>query len=86
MPRREECLIVVRKLWPYLDGALPDRLQEQVAEHLAECAACSSHFEFARAFLAALHEYGRPNVTFDSDALRTRVVQALRAADDPVSS
>ena len=78
----DECLAIVRGLWLYLDGALPDTLQERVASHLAECAACRSHVDFAAAFLAALRTYGAPNVAVDSEALRARVLQALRAAND----
>ena len=85
MLRREECLAIVRELWLYLDGALPDELQARVAAHLMECGECSSHVECARAFLAALRMYGQPSATLDSEALRSRVLHRLRAADDRVS-
>jgi predicted anti-sigma-YlaC factor YlaD len=68
-----------------LDGALPDAIQERVAEHLAECSACSSHFDFARTFLAAVRQYGCPGIALDSADLRARVLEALQSADERAS-
>jgi anti-sigma factor RsiW len=74
---RADCEDTVRRLWPYLDGRLPDREHAQVAAHLAVCRACASHFDFARDFLAALRA-ARTEATVD-DALRQRVLAALAA-------
>ena len=77
MPERSTCEAVVRQLWPYLDGAVDESLRERIVAHLATCAPCKSHFDFANAFLEAVAR-SRPDVPPD-DQLRVRVVQALRA-------
>ena len=77
MQNPELCREIVRQLWPYLDGALPDELQVRVAEHLEACDNCRSHFDFERAFLEAVHESGA--VAGDFESLRSRVVAALTA-------
>ncbi|HYS70353.1 MAG TPA: zf-HC2 domain-containing protein [Gemmatimonadaceae bacterium] len=73
--RRSECEAIVRRLWPYVDDKLPDSDRERVTRHLEECADCLSHFDFARAFLDAVHA-ARPPVREDG-ALRARVIAAL---------
>src|SRR3954469_16501664 len=73
--RRSECEAIVRRLWPYLDDKLPDTDKERVTRHLEECGDCASHFDYARAFLDAVHA-ARPAVEAD-DALRVRVLTAL---------
>ena len=73
---RSECEAIVRRLWPYLDDKLPDSDKERVTLHLEECADCLSHFDFARAFLDAVHA-AHPAAEAD-DALQARVVAALR--------
>ena len=75
MQNPEVCREIVRQLWPYLDGALPDEWQSRVAQHLEECVNCRSHYDFERAFLDAVRESGV--VSGDFTALRTRVLQAL---------
>lgn len=77
MPTRETCREIVRQLWPYLDGALPDDLQEAVAAHLATCDACRSHYDFERAFLDAVRDSAPMDDAFEP--LRERVVAALTA-------
>ena len=73
----DECRVVVRQLWPYLDGALPDRDRDLVAQHVADCSLCEPHFAFARSFLHAVQlAHGTAP---DFAALRTRVVAALAA-------
>ena len=54
MPNRSECEAVLRQLWPYLDGVISDPQRERILRHLELCTDCSSHFEFARAFLDAV--------------------------------
>jgi anti-sigma factor (TIGR02949 family) len=77
---REDCEAIVRQLWPYLDGILPNEHRERVTRHLENCADCQSHFDFAAAFLEAVGAAlpasggGEPNA-----ALRERVLAALGA-------
>jgi anti-sigma factor RsiW len=73
--RRSECEAIVRRLWPYVDDRLPDSERERVTRHIEHCADCLSHFDFARAFLDAVHA-ARP-AERDDDALLTRVLAAL---------
>ncbi|MEP6618147.1 MAG: zf-HC2 domain-containing protein [bacterium] len=77
MPKPEVCREIVRQLWPYLDGALPEEWQVRVAAHLEECANCTSHFDFERAFLDAVRDSGGLSEEFAP--LRARVVAALQA-------
>jgi anti-sigma factor (TIGR02949 family) len=74
--RRSECESIVRRLWPYLDDKLPASDRERVTRHLEECTDCLSHFDFASAFLDAVHA-ARPAEKED-DALRSRVLASLR--------
>jgi len=78
MPDRQQCREVVRQLWPFLDGALPDEWRERVVQHLEACADCRSHYDYERAFLDAI----RGGVADEGDfaPLRARVVAALAAA------
>ncbi len=74
MPSRDECTTIVRQLWPFLDGALPDAMQARVVAHLEDCVNCRSHFDYEREFLAAVRSAG---ATGDFEPLRTRVLSAL---------
>lgn len=71
LPTRLECEEVVARLWPHLDGALPESERERVIAHLQGCAGCTSHYEFARAFLEAVRRSGTEPTEFG--ALRDRV-------------
>jgi anti-sigma factor (TIGR02949 family) len=73
--RRSECEAIVRRLWPYVDGKLSDSDRERVTRHLEECSDCVSHFDFAKAFLDAVHAARAP--LCEDEALRTRVIAAL---------
>lgn len=73
--RRTECEAIVRRLWPFLDENLLDSDREEVTHHLEKCGDCLSHFDFAKAFLDAVHA-ARPELEHD-DALRARVLGAL---------
>ena len=77
MPTNEICREIVRQLWPYLDGALPDEWRARVAEHLESCTNCHSHFDFERAFLDAVRESGAVHGEFEP--LCARVLAALAA-------
>lgn len=72
---RSECEAIVRRLWPYLDDKLSDSDKERVTLHLQQCDDCLSHFDYAKAFLDAVHA-ASPAVEAD-DALRDRVLDAL---------
>lgn len=77
MSNRSECETVVRQLWPYLDGVISEPQRERILRHLELCSDCTSHFEFARAFLDAVAATAsRADAT---DALRNRVLGALAA-------
>jgi len=75
MPNRSECEAVVRQLWPFLDGAVPEAEREHIVAHLEQCAGCTSHFDFARAFLDAVSA-ARPHMPAN-DQLHARVLGAL---------
>ena len=77
MPNNEACREIVRQLWPYLDGALPDEWQERVTAHLEACANCLSHYDYERAFLDAVRDSGAVQGEFEP--LCARVLAALAA-------
>ena len=78
MQNPELCREIVRQLWPYLDGALPDEWQARVTAHLEACTNCHSHYDFERVFLDAVRDSHA--VTGEFEPLRARVVAALAAA------
>ena len=73
----EECQAIVRQMWPYLDDVLSTSDRDLVAQHVATCAKCQSHFVFARSFLDAVRMAQGPAADFP--ALQHKVVAALRA-------
>ena len=77
MQNPEVCREIVRQLWPYLDGVLPDEWQERIVEHLEQCDACRSHYDFERAFLDAVRLARPAEVEFAP--LRTKVLAVLAA-------
>lgn len=75
------CEDIVYRLWPFLDGALPESERAAVVAHLEGCAACRSHHDFARAFLEAVHQAHRArSAPGEFDALQARVEAALANA------
>lgn len=76
-PVRYDCDDVVRRLWPHLDGALPESERAAVVAHLEACGGCRSHYDFARAFLEAVGK-AAPRAE-DFAALRRRVEGAIAA-------
>jgi len=70
------CDEIVARLWPHLDGALPESHRAAIVAHLEGCKACRSHFDFAQAFLEAV-AMARPRTATSDDALRRRVLTAL---------
>ncbi len=77
MANHDECTEIVRQLWPYLDGALPEALQERVVAHLERCTNCRSHFDFEREFLSAVCVHGAAGSDGEFEPLRARVLAAL---------
>ena len=77
MPTRDDCRTIVRQLWPFLDGALPDDMKDRVVEHLEGCTNCRSHFDFEREFLAAIRLHGDTVPDADVEPLQRRVMAAL---------
>jgi anti-sigma factor (TIGR02949 family) len=71
-----DCRTAVQQLWDYLDHELDATRMGEVTAHVARCAECVEHFQFARTFLDALSA-SRSNVP-DAQALRSRVVDALQ--------
>ncbi len=52
MLQRMDCAEVERRLWEYLDGALPPEEAEAVGIHLARCGGCGPACRCCRSFLA----------------------------------
>ncbi|MEO5589161.1 MAG: zf-HC2 domain-containing protein [Gemmatimonadaceae bacterium] len=73
-----DCHAAVRRLWDYLDGELDKIELEAVDAHLRECDRCRGHFDFERAFLAAVH--AARDQSGASAELRARVRGLLGAA------
>ncbi len=71
-----DCGHVVRQLWDYLDGRLPEHQRTEVIAHLEECAACAAHYTFERSFLETVGRLRRDDSDFD--ALKDQVIAALR--------
>ena len=59
MTDRLECAQVERRLWEYLDGALPAKEAAALRAHLAGCAGCGPACRCCRAFLALLARAAR---------------------------
>jgi anti-sigma factor RsiW len=77
-PTRSACAEIVGRLWPHLDGVLPDSERERVISHLEWCAGCRSHYDFASAFLRAVHGATADEAEFA--ALSERVGRAVAEA------
>ena len=74
-----DCREAVRRLWDYLDRELVEIEVVAVDVHLRECDRCPGHFEFERAFLAAVHAARDERVA--SAKLRDRVRAILGLSD-----
>jgi len=75
-PTQFDCEEIVRRLWPHLDGALPEGERAGVLAHLAGCSGCRSHYDFAQAFLTAVRA-AAPGGDGEFAALRERVERSL---------
>ncbi len=78
-----DCRAAMQQLWDYVDGELTPERMQGVARHLAECAQCHPHGEFAEQFLAALHTTREDRPC--PQEVRAKVMAALRAAGMTVS-
>lgn len=74
-PNFDDCDEVVRRLWPHLDGMLPESDRALITRHLERCSECRSHFDFAMAFLEAVAS-AQPTAA-ENVELRERVLAAL---------
>lgn len=79
------CEDIVHRLWPFLDGALPETERAAVVAHLEGCAGCRSHHDFARAFLDAVHQAHHAtharSAPGEFSALQARVEAAIAKAE-----
>jgi anti-sigma factor (TIGR02949 family) len=75
------CDEAVRVLWEYLDQELDDGLHERVRQHLAECAHCREHYTFEGSLLRTVNNM--IDEPIDTTALRSRILDALRARGYP---
>lgn len=73
-----DCRSALQQLWDYMDGELTPERMAAVKRHVAECAHCVPHAEFAERFLAALHD--TRDARCCPEALRARVVAKLKEA------
>ncbi len=77
-PAPIDCTTAVMRLWDYLDGRLPDMARDEVELHLATCALCPPHFDFASEMRRALARSAPQRLPAgDESRLRARVRRAL---------
>jgi anti-sigma factor RsiW len=73
-----DCVTAVRRLWDYLDGRLAADARDEVEAHLATCALCPPHFEFAERMKRSLAATAVPAISNDDEVrLHDRVRIAL---------
>ena len=74
-----DCQDVLKQLWEYLDGELPEGATEDIHDHLEACADCHPQYEFQLQFLEALVKaYAAREVP------RPEFVRRLKAALDAI--
>jgi anti-sigma factor RsiW len=77
MTRSLECAEVERRLWEYLDGALPPEELRAVRAHLGRCGGCAPACQCCRSFLALVARALRsPHAAPDILRLRIRALLA----------
>lgn len=62
-----DCQHVMKRLWAYVDGELPDAEVRDLREHIAVCARCGPQYRFQLAFLGLVGRAGaavRPRAEF----------------------
>jgi hypothetical protein len=74
-PALIDCQTAARALYDFLDARLPGATMASVQHHIDLCAACASHFDFARRVLALLPS--AVPLEPECEALRTRIVDAI---------
>ena len=79
MTDRLDCAQVERRLWEYLDGALPAKEAAAIRVHLAGCAGCGPVCRCCRAFLALVARSGTAGAV--PEELQSRV--RARLSDQP---
>jgi anti-sigma factor RsiW len=75
-----DCETIVRRLWDYVDGRLPNAQREEVEAHLAACALCPPHFAFAQRLRDSIGAAAPVTSDEDEARLRARVRRALEDA------
>jgi anti-sigma factor (TIGR02949 family) len=55
-----DCESAMRRLWEYLDSALPEPDLAAIRTHVEACASCREHMEFERWLLAAVRAARTP--------------------------
>ena len=76
MTERLDCAQVERRLWEYLDGALPAKEAAAVEAHLSGCAGCGPACGCCRAFLDRV-ALARGNCAGAPAELRERIARIL---------
>lgn len=71
-----DCQSILRQLWDYLDGELPDERRAVIDAHLRICGECFPTFRFEESFLRAV-KTAREDVS-QSGELAQRVIAAMR--------
>lgn len=62
-----DCQHVMKRLWAYVDGELPETEAGELREHIAVCARCGPQYRFQLAFLGLVAHAGaavRPRAEF----------------------
>ncbi len=73
-----DCHTAVRRLWDFLDQELDATRFAEVEQHIASCAKCAEHVEFAKSIIRAI----KSNATDEPGeapalSLRQRVISQL---------
>lgn len=78
-----DCDAVLRQLWDFLDGELPESRLREIEAHVKLCDMCGPHVSFERTFKAAVRAAHAAEVP--AAALGERIRSALRSAgfEDP---
>lgn len=73
-----DCGAAMRQLFDFLDEELTPERMTEVRAHLAKCSRCYPNYNFEKLFLEAVATVGCESKA--PDALRSRIVSALREA------
>ena len=78
MTEKVDCAAAMRNLWEFLDEELSDDRMREMRRHLECCQRCWPHYDFDRAFLAAVSRVGTARGC--PEEVRRQVLTALRDA------